>query len=223
MMNEKSLFDPAFGSSKAVMGTAGTGKTSFLVRALFMKPAGHNIFLSFRHSDVTELKSELRRGIKVFESLDSLDGQHRRFAWCVESGQQFGDDLPQALKLSSYGQSLVIPRIEDIPSSINGDQPWFDRLPICSPAFSFGQACVELLPLRESAFSNQVFAIHLFLRQAYKLISVVLARMASFFNVPVLAAKKAVAERDYFVVHETHPPAAAVLSGGLLAGAFQTS
>jgi hypothetical protein len=47
--------------------------------------------------------------------------------------------------------------------------------------------------------------------------------MASFFKVPVLAAKKAVAERDYFVVHETHPPAAAVLSGGLLSGAFQTS
>jgi hypothetical protein len=226
MMNEKSLFDPACGSSKAVIGTAGTGKTSFLlsaVRALFMKPAGQNIFLSFRHSDLIELKSELRQTIKVFESLGNLiDGQHRRFAWCDASGQLFCDDFPQALKLSSYGQSLVIPRIEDISSSINGDHPWFDRLPICSPAFSFGPACVELLPRRESPFSNHVFAIHLFLG-AYKLASVVLARMASFFKVPVLVAKKAVAERDYFVVHETHPPAAAVLSGGLLAGAFQTN
>ena len=225
-MNEKSLFDPACGSSKALIGRAGTGKTSFLlnaIRALLPKPATRNIFLSFKYSDLTDLKSELRQTIKVFEVSDSLiDGQHRWFAWPDASGKPFFDDFPQALKLSSYGQSLVIPKIEDISSSINGDHPERDRLPICSPAFSVGPGCVEPPP-QELPFSNQVFAIQLFLRQAYKLTSVVLARMASFFKTPVLAAKKAVAERDYFVVHETHPPGAAILSGGLLAGAFQTS
>jgi hypothetical protein len=227
MMNEKPLFDPACGSSKALMGRAGTGKINNIlnaVMALLPKPVRQNIFLSFKYSDLTELKSGLRQTIKVFESSGKLiDGQHRRFAGWDASGLPLFDDFPQLLKLSSYGQSLVIPRIEDISSSINSDHPGFHRLPICAPAYSVGPECVEPLPRRESPFSNQVFAIHLFLRQAYKLTSIVLARMASFFKAPVLAAKKAVAERDYFVVHETHPPAAALLSSGLLVGAFQAS
>ncbi len=226
-MSANILLDPACGSSRILIGRCGTGKAAIL-RALSAlactKPASPNIFLSFNHSNLTELKSELRQKIKVYEfSTTLIDGQQRQFAWRNALGLPLFDDCPQALKLSSYGRSLVIPRVEDISSAINGDYPWLDRLPTYSPALSVGPGFVESLPPRELPFSNQVFAIQLFLRQAYKLTTVLLARLAVFLKIPVVAAKKAVAERDYFVVHETHPPAAAVLSGGLLSGAFQTS
>jgi hypothetical protein len=223
MMNETSIYDPACGSGKALMGKVGSGKTGNLLNALrtwLMQPARQNIFLSLKYSDLTELKSEIRQTIKVFESSNvRINGQHRLFAtlWPPLLDYSF-----ESLSLSPYGQSLVVPKLEDIASSISDDQQWTDKLPICSPTLSVGSGCVEYLSRQDSPSSSQTPAICLFL-QAYKLTAVLLARLAFFLKTPILAAKKAVAERDYFVVHETHPPAAPVLSGGLLAGAFQTS
>jgi hypothetical protein len=37
------------------------------------------------------------------------------------------------------------------------------------------------------------------------------------------ASKKAVCERSFFVLHETHPPALTVIYCGLFAGAFQAA
>lgn len=51
----------------------------------------------------------------------------------------------------------------------------------------------------------------------------VLSRLATFRRNAVTASQKAVSERKFFVLHETHPPAAIVFDSGLLAGAFQAT
>jgi hypothetical protein len=56
-----------------------------------------------------------------------------------------------------------------------------------------------------------------------KLARSVLSRLASLSRCPVVASHKAVSERKFFVLHETHPPEVAVDSHGLLLGAFQTA
>lgn len=78
----------------------------------------------------------------------------------------------------------------------------------------------EITP--ESAFRIQDFRLRLHhLRQAYRLTRILLTKLAVFFRTPVLSFKKAVSERRFFVLHETHPPAGSALTTGLLVGAFQ--
>jgi hypothetical protein len=61
------------------------------------------------------------------------------------------------------------------------------------------------------------------LKLAFRLTAIMLVKLAALFATPVLSFKKAVAERKFFVLHETHPPAASLSVVGLLAGAFQAT
>jgi hypothetical protein len=65
-------------------------------------------------------------------------------------------------------------------------------------------------------------ALHTSLRQALRLISALIAKLRAFSRA-IDRFKKAVYERRFFVMHETHPPALAVICCGLFAGAFQAA
>ena|SRR5579864_1967732 len=60
------------------------------------------------------------------------------------------------------------------------------------------------------------------LRLELRLISALIAKLRAFSRT-TFSFKKAVCERRFFVMHETHPPALAVICCGLLAGAFQAA
>jgi len=59
------------------------------------------------------------------------------------------------------------------------------------------------------------------LRQALRLASAVIAKLSLCLRRTFSFDKKAVSERPFFVMHETHPPAQAVPDDGLFVGAFQ--
>lgn len=223
-MNMETFYDPACGSSKAlaeggVVGEGGSGKTALLLNYLSevirYKPA-KNIFLCSHHADLKEHTSELYEAIQqhdfVFDlSMFSLQSWEDFSGW-----KRYTRRYPQfkTPKTSSYGQSFLAYPTNEYPTCSvelldqcrNKGFDFFESSPLPCMAES----------RTESSFPGQGLSIYLFLRQVYRLAAFLLARLAAFFQTPVVSVKKAVSERRFFVLNETHPPDTAALSGGLL-------
>jgi hypothetical protein len=59
--------------------------------------------------------------------------------------------------------------------------------------------------------------------QELRLTNYLIAKLKLIWRTAVSSSKKAVSERCFFVLHETHPPGSTGIGCGLLVGAFQTA
>jgi|SRR6267142_7128838 len=91
-----------------------------------------------------------------------------------------------------------------------------DRLDAISE-FSFGECIVEFI--HPQAFSFRIEQLLQELRLARYLIS----KLKVIWRAAILSVKKAVYERRFFILHETHPPEQTAALSGLFVGAFQTA
>jgi hypothetical protein len=220
------IFSPACGSSKElaaqmVPGEGGIGKTALVLNYLLHSDfeAGKNIFLSFNYDDLRQQKSVLHDSLEWISLGPQLIFWQEPSVWERYARPSPPRETPET---SSYGQLFLSYSKNEYPAGS------VELLDACRNAdFGIFKPLSTGLPCSaenstQFSFPGQV-SIYLFLRQAYKLAAFLLAKLAAFFHTPVTSVKKAVSERAYFVVHETHPPAATALSSGLLAGAFRAS
>jgi hypothetical protein len=59
--------------------------------------------------------------------------------------------------------------------------------------------------------------------QELRLTSYLIAKLKLIWRTAISSSKKAVSERSFFLLHETHPPEPSALVCGLLLGAFQAA
>jgi hypothetical protein len=213
-MSMEVFYDPACGSAKAltavkIAGKGGIGKTALLLNHLlsFDDDSTNNIFLCSHHGDLKEYKATLHGAFQEYDFLNmywwgDLTG------WRKYTRPRLPRETP---KISSYGQSFLKYPADEYPACSPDPTKDFGILER-APA---GLSCLEE-SAAESSFPGQILSIYLFLRQAYRLAAFLLARLAVFFQTPVIFVKKAVSERRFFVLNEAHPPDAAAFSSGLL-------
>jgi hypothetical protein len=211
------FYDPACGSGKAlaaleIAGKGGSGKTALMLNYLL----SFDIFLVSNRGDLKEYKSALHEATQKNDLLFdfSMDWWEYLTGWERYTRPRPPRETPET---SSYGQSFLTYPANEYPAC---SVELLDQFRIKdvgrfepSPA---GLPCPAELAA-ESSFPGQILSIYLFLRQAYRLAAFLLARLAAFFQTPVISVKKAVSERRFFVLNEAHPPDAAALSSGLLA------